>query len=86
MNGEIISLETAKHIADLEKENSECKSIISKINNIVGKLCVMKPWENPNNEMTKLYRPIKNTKKQEVYKAISDIDDILKGVDNSDFR
>ena len=54
------------------------QSKIDKANEILDKLCVMKPWNDTQDKMRKIYRPIKNTSKQEVYKAICDLRDILK--------
>lgn len=54
------------------------QSKIDKANEILNKLCVMKPWNDSKDEMRKIYRPIKNTSKQEVYKTICDLKNILK--------
>ena len=75
---EELAMQTMELLAD--KMNLQSK--IDKAIEILDKLCVMKPWDDTENEMRKIYRPIKNTSKQEVYKAICDLRDILKVDEN----
>jgi uncharacterized protein YwgA len=63
---------------EVENYINNLKSKIDKANEILNTLCVMKLWNDSEEEMRKIYRPIKNTSKQEVYKAIYDLRDILK--------
>lgn len=56
----------------------DLQSKIDKANEILDTLCVVKPFESVNGEFHKYYRPIKNTTKQETYKAICELKDILK--------
>lgn len=71
-----------KYIRKIESSSKNLQSKIDKANEILNKLCVVKPYESVNGEFHKYYRPIKNTTKQEVYKAICDLRDVLKEVEN----
>ena len=67
------------HAVKLQKEISRLRKNIYNANSILNKLVVMKPWENTDDPMRKIYRPIKNTTKQEVYRAIVELENILQG-------
>ena len=54
------------------------QSKIDKANEILDTLYVVKPYESVDGEFHKYYRPVKNTTKQEIYKAICDLREILK--------
>lgn len=56
----------------------DLQSKIDKANEILDTLCIVKPYESVNGEFHKYYRPIKNTTKQETYKALYELKDILK--------
>lgn len=86
IGGYIDCSQTWNYAEDYEYDNilyylekyKNLQSKIDKANEILNTLCVMKPWNDSEEEMRKIYRPIKNTSKQEVYKAICDLRDILK--------
>ena len=69
---------TYKELTLLLEHIDNLHSKIDKANEILNTLCVVKPYESVNGEIHKYYRPVKNTTKQEVYKAICDLREILK--------
>ena len=66
-------------LCNYQKTNNNLQQRIDKANNILNKLVVIEPWENTDDPMRKIYRPIKNTTKQEVYRAIVELENILRG-------